>query len=71
MRMAYSQPDLIEYGRIGQLTQGNGTLVPDFALTNGQLTNTNTNCTPVPPVGPNGVITGCILATGSVITGTP
>jgi hypothetical protein len=42
MKQSYSRPQLIEYGRMAELTLGTGGSKPDLI---GGVTNTNTNCT--------------------------
>ena len=39
----YRSPQIIEYGRIEQLTLGQGGSSPDFSATTGQLVNTICN----------------------------
>lgn len=44
MKQAYTRPTLIEYGSVAELTLGSGGTKPDYQVTNGQLVDTDTNC---------------------------
>jgi len=41
---SYSKPVLMKYGRIEVLTLGTGGTKPDLVLSNGNLIDTNTDC---------------------------
>jgi hypothetical protein len=44
MKRPYRPPELVEYGRIDQLTQGSGGNKPDFIFTGTALNPTNSTC---------------------------
>ena len=44
MKRPYRPPQLVEYGRIDELTRGSAGSKPDFIFVGTQLTPTATNC---------------------------
>ncbi len=55
MKRPYGRPQLIEYGRIDQLTLGSGGTKPDYVLIGTNLINVNDDCDASPPA------TGCLI----------
>ena len=62
MPKQYHKPELVEYGRIDQLTLGTGGSKPDFILVTSPLNliNTNTNCSDT-----SVNTTSCLIASGA------
>jgi hypothetical protein len=56
----YSTPMLAEYGTVIEMTHGTGGDKPDLVFENGQLVNTNTNCS-----DPSTNTTSCLIVDGS------
>jgi len=55
MPKQYQKPQLVEYGRIGQLTLGSGGTEPDYILTGTGIQLNNNVCFTLPPA------TSCLL----------
>ena len=56
MLRQYRRPEIVEYGRIEQLTQGDSGTKPDYVFTGIALIDTNTDCS-----DPGSTI-GCLLS---------
>ncbi|MGV3724025.1 MAG: lasso RiPP family leader peptide-containing protein [Actinomycetota bacterium] len=53
---SYSTPILMRYGRIEELTLGTGGAKPDLVFSNGNLVDTNTDCS-----DPSTNTTACLI----------
>jgi len=52
----YAAPKLAEYGSVIEMTLGSGGTKPDFTFANGQLIDTNTDCSDI------GTTTACLVS---------
>jgi hypothetical protein len=59
MPKQYHKPELVEYGRIGELTLGAGGTEPDYQFSGGTLNLINNSCTAGAPA------TACLLPASS------
>lgn len=59
MHKQYRKPELVEYGRIGELTLGAGGTEPDFSVSGTTITLVNNTCTAGAPA------TACLLPASS------